>query len=152
MHSVNDITSYDITGKGFDKKIENKVRVCHLNYLSYVNDKLLREKGIEIYVSLKSSWRPTWWEKLKNRSGRGEHSYGYLGATDITCDSFPENWKTLLEYLIKYTSYTRLAVYHTVRPDGSKGGFIHGDYKNEPNDAFVYNSKWARQYPMNRDL
>lgn len=146
MNSVNDIKSYDITGKGFDKKIEQVVRVCHMNYLTYIDRLIHKKYGFNIYVSLKSSWRPKWWERMKGRSGRSEHAYGFLGATDITCDDFKNNWQILLKYLIKHTDYTRLAVYH-------KSGFIHGDYKNECDDAYVYkivNGNWIRDYKIER--
>ncbi len=157
MHSVHDIASYDITGKGFDKKIEQIVRVCHMNYLIYIDRLIYKKFDFHVYVSLKSSWRPKWWEKLKKRSGYSPHTYGYLGATDITCDDYPENWEILLEYLIKHTDYTRLAVYHTKWVDKNgkehQGGFIHGDYQNECNDAYVYKvvgGTWYRDYQIER--
>ncbi|RDY57730.1 hypothetical protein [Flagellimonas nanhaiensis] len=155
MFPVGDIASYDITGKGFDKKIEQKVRVCHMNYLVHIDRLMFKKHGIHVYVSLKSSWRPKWWELIKKRSGLSQHVYSYLGATDITCDDFAENWEILLEYLINHTSYTRLAVYHTIDPKtGKKSGFIHGDYKNECNDAYVYKivgGAWKRDYPIERN-
>lgn len=145
MHSIHDITSYDITGKGFDKKVDIKVRVCHMEPLKRVEAKVLAKCGIKVHVSLRSSWRPVWWERLKNRTGRSEHTYGWLGATDVTCDGFADNWEILLDALISETHYTRLTVYHT-----ENGGFIHCDYKNPYNDAYVYNSKWVRQYKIER--
>src|SRR6056297_1408588 len=112
MHSIHDIKSYDITGKGFDRNIEQMVRVCHMAPLIKTEPALQQMCGtdIKVYVSLKSSWRPVWWEKLKKRSGYSSHTYNFMGATDITCDNYPQNWKLLLDALIKNTSYTRLAV------------------------------------------
>lgn len=143
MNSVHEIESFDITGKGFDKNVEQMVRVCHMEPLKKVEAAIEKNCGllIKLYVSLKSSWRPVWWEKLKKRSGYSSHTYNFMGATDITCDDFKNNWPTLLEYLIKETSYTRLAVYN---------GFIHGDYKNDYHDSYVYNSSWVRQYKIER--
>jgi hypothetical protein len=143
MHSIHDIKSYDITGKGFDKKVEQMVRVCHMEVLKKVEKSIERECGfkINLYVSLKSSWRPNWWEKLKGRSGFSEHTYNFMGATDITCENFEQNKNILLDALINHSSYTRLAVYK---------GFIHGDYKNDYDDSFVYNGKWQRQYKIDR--
>ena len=132
------------------------VRVCHMEPLKKTEAYILKVCGfpIKLHVSLKSSWRPKWWEKLKKRSGFSEHTYSFMGATDITCDDFSENWNTLLDALIACTSYTRLAIYHTSWVDKNgkehKGGFIHGDYKNDYNDSFVYNSKWVRQYKIYR--
>lgn len=142
MHPVHDIRSYDITGKGFDKKVEQMVRVCHMAPLMVVDGFICKALGINIYVSMKSSWRPKWWETSKGRSGYSEHTYNFMGATDITCDDFENNKEVLLGYLMKHTNYTRLAVYN---------GFIHADYKNEWNDRYVYNSSWVRQYRFNEN-
>lgn len=148
MHSIHDINSFDITGKGFDKKIEQMVRVCHQEPLIKVEKKIQIEcTEIKLYVSLKSSWRPIWWEKLKKRSGYSEHTYSFMGGTDIVCDDYSDNWEILLKALMTETHYTRLAVYHTYNPKTrKKGGFIHGDFKNPYEERFVYNSKWVRQY------
>ena len=146
MHPVDKIESYDITGNGFPKKVEQVVRACHMNYLMYIDRLMHKEHMVRVYVSQKSSWRPTWWERSKGRSGLSEHTYGFLGATDITCDLFTKNKHLLLEYLIKHTSYTRFAVYD---------GFIHADYKNEYDDAYAYkvvNGRWYRDYKIERVL
>lgn len=144
MYPVDDIKSYDITGKGFDKKVEQVVRACHMNYLVYIDGIMHKKHMVHVYVSKKSSWRPKWWEKLRGRSGLSEHTYLFLGATDITCDLFKKNKHLLLSYLIRHTSYTRLAVYKS---------FIHADYKNEYDDAYVYkvvNGRWYRDYRIKR--
>jgi len=144
MFEVDKIENYNITDKPFDKKVEQVVRACHMNYLVHIDRLIHKKHGFNVYVSLKSSWRPKWWEHQKGRSGRSEHSYGFLGATDITCDLFKKNRHILLDHLIKHTSYTRLAVYD---------GFIHADYKNEYDDSYVYkivNGKWIRDYKIER--
>lgn len=138
MHPVKEISSYDITGKGFDKKVEQMVRTCHMEPLIKTEEYI---GSFCLYVSLKSSWRPNWWEKQKGRSGFSEHTYNFMGATDITCDDFENNKEELLLALIKCTNYTRFAIYN---------GFIHADYKNDYNDTWVYNSKWVRQYQVFR--
>jgi hypothetical protein len=143
MNSIHDIASYDITGKGFDKNIEQMVRACHMAPLKKAEAAIEKNCGflIKLYVSLKSSWRPVWWEKLKGRSGYSGHTYNFMGATDTTCDDFEANKEILLEYLIKETNYTRLAIYN---------GFIHCDYKNDYKDSWVYNSAWVRQFKIER--
>ena len=125
-----------------------------MNYLVYVDRLLHKQYGIRVYVSLKSSWRPKWWEYLKKRSGNSQHTYQKMGGTDITCDHFAENWMILLDHLIKHTGYTRLAVYHNINPKtGEKSGFIHGDFKNEYKDSWVYKivgGIWKRDYKIER--
>lgn len=151
MYDVNDIKSYDITGKGFDPRIEQLVRVCHMNYLRYINRLILKKHNFHIYVSLKSSWRPKWWEKAKGRSGSSTHTYNFMGATDITCVDFPDRWEIILKYLTEHTCYTRMAIYHTVRKDGVKSGFIHVDYKNKYDNRWVYEVKngiWNKKHKI----
>jgi hypothetical protein len=147
MYSIHNIENFDITGKGFEGRAKTIARVCHMMPLKYAEAfiQINYNEHIFLYVSLKSSWRPKWWETLRNRSGYSEHTYNFLGATDITCTDFEENWELLLKALIESTDYTRLAVYHT-----DNGGFIHGDYKNKYDDAWVYNSKWVKQYQIRR--
>lgn len=141
MNPVDKIESYDIAGKGLPSKVETLVLVAHMSPLLLV-EKYIQDKygcDIEVSISLKSSYRSPEWEKSKGRSGYSEHTFNFLGASDITCKNFKENYPILLEALIAVTYYTRLAVYN---------GFIHGDYKNAQNDACVYNSAWVRQYKI----
>lgn len=143
MYAIRDIKNYDIRGDGLPAKVETVAYVAHMAPLiaaeNYINEKY--NCDIKLYVSLKSSYRNTAWEKSKGRSGYSEHTYNFLGACDITCDNFKENQAILLEALIAVTRYTRLAIYNA---------FIHGDYKNAQSDAYVYNSSWVRQYPIKR--
>lgn len=143
MHSIHDINSYDIKGDGLPKKVETVAYVAHMQPLKLAEQwiKDTYDCDIKLYVSLKSSYRSVEWEKSKGRSGYSEHTYNFLGACDITCDNFKENQGLLLEALIAVTRYTRLAIYN---------GFVHGDYKNSQDDAFVYNSAWVRQYKIER--
>ena len=134
IHSYLDGVKKTLSNKGF-----------HVTETSPNETRLVAQKrDIKIYVSLKSSYRSVEWEKSKGRSGYSEHTYNFLGACDITCDNFKENKGILLEALIASTRYTRLAVYN---------GFIHGDYRNSQNDAYVYkvtNGSWVRDYPIKR--
>lgn len=137
MNHVDKIESYDIEGKGLPVLVEMKVRAFHMAPLVQVDRVMHKKCGVRVYVSIKSSYRSPEWEEKKGRSKYGEHTFRNMGATDITCDDFEDNKEVLLEVLKKETNYTRLAVYDT---------FIHGDYKNEFESRWVYNSKWLRQY------
>ena len=143
MNDIRKLSSYDIAGKGLPSKVETVVILAHINPL-ILAEAYIKEKyncDIEITISLKSSYRSPEWEKAKGRSGYSEHTYNYLGATDITCKDFKKDKEILLKALMAITRYTRLAVYN---------GFIHADYKNAQDDAYVYNSKWVRQYKIKR--
>ena len=143
MNDIRKLSSYDIAGKGLPSKVENIVYVAHIAPLllaeQYIKNKYCKDIGISI--SLRSSYRSLEWERSKGRSGYSEHTYNFLGASDITCKDFEKNKEILLEALIAVTRYTRLAVYN---------GFIHGDYKNAQDDACVYNDKWVRQQKIQR--
>ena len=79
--------------------------------------------GAPIYVSRKSGWRPVTWEQQKGRRGKSQHCFidvwpDGLGAVDLTAKDI----KKLLEYLVKYSSFTRICYY-------PNHNFIHCDYK-----------------------
>ena len=76
--------------------------------------------GVAIWPSLKSGYRPEWYEKSKNRNGNSEHCFKGKGAVDWTCMGFVFRKDKLLQLIIEHTEYTRIAVYD---------GFIHCDHK-----------------------
>jgi len=82
-----------------------------------------KELGIPMTASLKSGYRPKWWELRHGRKGGSQHVFLGKGAIDWTCKNFKINKEKLLDLLIKHTTYTRFAIYN---------GFIHCDYKATP--------------------
>lgn len=104
--------------------------------------KVREELGVWVTASDNSGYRPTWWERLKNRSGKSQHTYkdeweNGSGAVDWTCKNFKVNRDRFLNLIIKHTDYTRICVYDT---------FIHCDYKDTPDNKrqlFRYDGeKW----------
>lgn len=68
-------------------------------------------------VIVTSSYRPSWWEHYKGRSGNSQHTFEGRGAVDLACMDL----KALVQEL-QHTDFTRICVY----PDMS---FVHCDYK-----------------------
>lgn len=95
------------------------------------------ELGLSITASLRSGYRPKWYELAKGRNGSSQHVFKGKGAVDWTCKDFTKNKDELLRLIIKHTEYTRICVYK---------GFIHCDYKATPaNLRRVYeyqNKEW----------
>ncbi len=127
--------------KTIDLAIADKLYQFHIIPMQAVREAL----GVWLSASLKSGYRPKWWERKKKRSGNSQHCFedewaDGSGAVDWTCGSFKANKNRLLELMIKHTNYTRLAVYD---------GFIHADYKSTPSGKReVYhsdaNSNWTK--------
>lgn len=91
--------------------------------------------GVAIWASLKSGYRPEWYEKNKGRSGDSQHCFKEKGAVDWTCTDFASNKDKFLELIIEHTDYTRIAVYD---------GFIHCDHKpttNGKREIYTSNAK-----------
>ena len=143
MNPIDKIESYDIAQKGLPPKVETVAYVAHMAPLLLVEDYIKNKycRNIGISISLKSSYRSLEWERSKGRSGYGEHTYNFLGASDITCKDFKNDKDILIEAFIAVTRYTRIAIYN---------GFIHVDYKNAQNDAYIYNSSWVRKVKIER--
>lgn len=76
--------------------------------------------GISMTASLKSGYRPKWWELKKGRSGNSQHVFENDGAVDWTCFDFETNKEQFLKLIIEHTEYTRMAIYN---------GFIHCDHR-----------------------
>jgi len=110
------ISEFVIGDSLLPKKVADKILLYHLLPLQKVRDEI----GIPVYPSQNSCYRPVSWEKARGRSGNSQHTFKGMGACDVTCSNFQMHKDKLLDLIIKYTSYTRMAVYK---------GFIHCDYK-----------------------
>ena len=127
------ISDFNISGESIPQTVADKIYLYHAIPLNVVREELIE---IDVRVSQRSGYRPTWWEKQAGRDGTSEHCFRGNGAVDITCDDFSENKEQLVEALIKYTNYQRIAVYNT---------FIHCDYKpNGDGKRWIFDSKWRR--------
>ncbi len=135
MGSSLKISDFNISGKPIPEEVVDKIYEYHFKPLIKVNEV---EPLLNARPSLKSSYRPRWWELEKGRSGNSQHCYYGKGATDVTCDNFKDNQDVLLKILIEETDYTRFAVYRS---------FIHVDYAMQ-DERWVFNSSWERQYQI----
>jgi len=120
------ISEFNISGEPIPEGVADKILQYHIIPMNIVRDKL----GVPIYPSVKSGFRPLWWELENNRSGESEHVFVNDGATDWTCINFHRHKNELLELIIKHTRYTRIAVYDT---------FFHCDYKGGKRKLFDKN-------------
>lgn len=122
-----------------DLEVADKLYQFHIIPMQKVREEL----GVWVTASLKSGYRPQWWEILKNRSGKSQHTFIEehplgSGAIDWTCSDFKANNDRFLELIIEHTNYTRIAIY---------GTFIHCDFKPTPSgkrEVYVSdaNSNW----------
>ena len=125
------ISDFCITKDAVPQKIADAILLYHIIPLNIVQDCL----PFKIYPSYSvkghpSGYRPYKYEISKGRSGKSQHTFGetkngftenHKGALDLTCEDFTLNKNNLLDALINYTDYKRLAVYNS---------FIHCDYKD----------------------
>lgn len=130
------ISDFNISGKDIPEDVADKIHEFHLKPLERVN---MVNTKLNARPSVKSSYRPRWWELEKGRSGNSQHCYYGKGATDVTCDDFQEQKDDLLEELIENTNYTRFAIYNT---------FIHCDYAHDITERWVFDKKWKRLYQI----
>ena len=87
-------------------------------------------------VIVTSSYRPSWWEHYKGRSGNSEHTFEDKGAVDLTV--LQPYMKELAHSLIEITNFNRIAFY----PNSL---FFHVDYKNKERGKTLFisrNNKW----------
>lgn len=89
-------------------------------------------------ITITSGYRPREHELLKGRSGNSQHTFHHRGACDLVANSL----LTLLDNLVKHSSYSRICYY-------PKDGFIHVDWvgwvPNETKQLFVDHGKgWRR--------
>ena len=97
--------------------------------------------GIPMWASEKSGYRPESWEKQHMRSGKSEHVFRGKGAIDWTCKDFAKNKDAFLAAIIKYTKYTRIAIYDS---------FIHCDYKAQDGKRYIYSSTPSSEWDIIR--
>jgi len=128
------ISDFNISGKDIPQDVADKILDFHLRPLERVQECV----SFKISVSLKSGYRPRWWELNKGRSGNSQHCFYGKGATDVTCDDFKTNKDALLEALISETEYTRICEYET---------FYHVDYAMQ-DERWVFNKDWERMYRL----
>lgn len=124
--------------KALDLDIADKLWKYHIIPMVPVREAL----GLAIWASQKSGYRPHWYELRRGRSGKSEHCFIGLGAVDWTCADIYNNKHRLLDLIIKYTSYTRIAVYD---------GFIHCDHKpTASGQREIYSSNAQSQWKFIR--
>jgi len=104
-----------------DLEVADKLYQFHIIPMQKVREEL----GVWITASENSGYRPQWWERLKKRSGKSQHTYNDewkkgSGAVDWTCKDFAINKDKFLKLIIEHTNYTRICMYET---------FIHCDFK-----------------------
>ena len=127
------ISDFNISGKAIPQSVADKIYLFHAIPLNVIKDVA---PGLGLFISSRSGYRSVIWEKSRGRKGDSEHTFKGKGAADVSCQDFFNNQEELLELLIKYTNYTRFAVYDS---------FIHCDYKdNGDGKRWVFNKKWQR--------
>lgn len=131
------LKEFIITGTNqIDLTVADKLYQFHIIPMQAVREEL----GIWVTASLKSGYRPQWWERLQHRSGKSQHTYiedwqNGSGAVDWTCKDFSENKEEFLRLIIKHTNYTRICIYDN---------FLHCDFKdNDKRELFKYDgAEW----------
>lgn len=111
------LEEFNVSGAEIPNSVKEKIINLHAVPMDSVREML----GFPIWPSQKSGYRPTWWEKMRGRSGNSQHTFKKKGAVDWTCTDFQNNGDKLFDLIIDFTQYTRIAVYKT---------FIHCDYKD----------------------
>lgn len=143
------MSDFSISNEPIPEHVVDMIYLYHFKPLDTIN----QCSHLQCYPSLESCFRPYWWEKARNRSGGSQHCFGQKkdgtfdksskGACDITCDDFESNKDDLLELLLTYSKYTRLAIYN---------GFIHGDYKNKKGGVQIFKSNSSSEWTYLRTV
>lgn len=122
-------------GEPIPQEIATKIWKHHIIPMLVVRS--LLNSGI--WASEHSGYRPKEWEFRQGRNGKSEHTFKGKGAVDWTCK--PELLGQLLELIILYTDYTRIAVYKN---------FIHCDYKADDGNRYLFDSDENSQWKLRR--
>ena len=135
------ISEFNISGAPIEESIADKILHYHILPMQTVRNYFAKP----IMVSQNSGYRSKEWELSKGRSGNSQHCFEGNGAVDWTCKNFKSNSHELLELILKYTKYTRMAIYK---------GFIHCDYNTTSSgkrEIFTStpNSKWTLKEIVN---
>lgn len=133
------ISEFNISGEHIPEEVADKILEHHIVPMVVVREQM----GEAVWPSLKSGYRPFWWEKKYGRSGKSQHCFGEQesgefdpgakGAVDWTADDLDR----LEELIMELTPYTRIARYKN---------FIHCDYKAQDGKRYYFksgdDSKW----------
>ena len=107
------ISEFNITGQPVPQEIADAILEYHILVMQPIRNAI----NAPIHVSLRSGYRPVWYEKEQGRTGRSQHTYANgKGATDWAA----KDLDALQDLMLKHTPYTRICRYPT---------FIHADYK-----------------------
>lgn len=119
-----------ITDDPVPQEVATKLLEYHIIPMNKVRELLNRP----ITASQRSGYRPKAYELSKGRSGNSQHTFQHLGAVDWTAGNIDK----LLELMIRYTDYTRIAYYPV-------NHFIHADYKGNTRMLFTStpDSRWT---------
>lgn len=123
------ISDFNRTGEPIPEDVADKIVEHHLLPLL----RLQQVVDFTIKVSMKSGYRPLWYELEKGRDGTSQHTFDDLGAADLTCDNWRKNKKAFLMALRLHTEYTRIADY---------GSFFHCDHKPDPRGRVLFDKAW----------
>jgi len=126
------ISEFCISRLAIPQAVADKILKYHIVPMQTIRTK----RGIKIWASAHSGYRPRLHELRMGRDGLSEHVFRNKGAVDWTCQNFSANNELFLKDIINYTDYTRIAVYDT---------FIHCDYKGTERKLFSSdsNSNWT---------
>lgn len=128
------VSDFNISGEPIPEDICDKIVTFHILPLQSVRNHV----QFELKVSDNSGYRSVAWEISKGRSGNSQHTFKDKGAVDLTCDDFDNNKNKLLNALIEFSNYTRIAMYNS---------FIHCDYKETASGKReFYNSNSASEW------
>lgn len=125
------ISELVITGSQIPLEVADKLLRHHIIPMQKVRDVIKLPIHCTTSKGLNSGYRPVWWELQNGRKGNSQHTFKGKGAIDWRCKGFSENKSLFLNEIIKWTDYTRIAIYHE---------FIHCDYLDTHDHRYLYKS------------
>lgn len=120
------IQEFCITDDPVPQDVADKIIKYHMLPINLVRE----EFGMPVIVSLRSGYRPIYYESSKGRSGNSQHNFKGLGATDY---SHSGCWDEFIRLIIKLTDYTRVCWY-------PNNNFVHCDYNSDERQLFLADS------------
>lgn len=130
-----------VIGNALDIPVDVCTKLWLYHIMPMVTPRVIMD--IPMWASEKSGYRPESWEKQHMRSGKSEHVFRGKGAVDWTCKDFGSNKDQFLKSIIKYTKYTRMAVYDS---------FIHCDYKAKDGKRYIYESSPSSDWELIKSI
>lgn len=130
------IKDFCITGDKVPIRIADKIMNNFIVPLSKLRSTVI---DFPIYVSMNSGYRPPHYEKEKQRSTKGVHTFIGMGASDLACESAKKT-KELYHLLLKYSKFEAICYY-------PNAGFIHVDYEKRGHRKYIDKSDgkgWQR--------